>query len=98
MLRRMTGLWQSYCDFCAQTKMTFDEVLTNPDDAKVVELDNLGKLGTELSQALEAKYSHKTVPAIFMGSTFVGGHSKLKELIASGDLGKRLDELGIAHK
>ncbi|KAK9380064.1 thioredoxin-like protein [Kockiozyma suomiensis] len=83
---------KTYCPYCVHAK----GLLKNESAAvaaKILELDEMGKEGSDLQNAVYQLYSHRTVPAIFIGGKFIGGDSDLTSLKNSGKLKSILAEL-----
>ncbi|PTB63334.1 glutaredoxin [Trichoderma citrinoviride] len=81
---------KTWCPHCKATKQTLNDLKAQ---YEVVELDNRND-GDELQDALLEISGQRSVPNIFFGKKHVGGNSDLQELVKSGQLKARLQEVG----
>jgi glutaredoxin 3 len=78
---------KSYCPYCSETKSLFKELGVQ---ARVMELDLIPG-GSEIHEALAAKTGQRTVPYVFVNSTFVGGNDHTQKAHRSGELRRLLE-------
>ncbi|KAK7204869.1 putative GRX1-glutaredoxin [Myxozyma melibiosi] len=83
---------KTYCPYCVHAKSLLEKE-SKAVAAKVLELDEMGREGSELQNAVKELYQHRTVPAVFIGGKFIGGDSDLTALKNSGKLDALLKEL-----
>ncbi len=69
-------VWKS-CPYCKMATR-----LLNEKKVKFEEIDIYGD--RHKRQALQEQTNHYTVPYIFVGTSFIGGYSEMKRLMASG--------------
>ncbi|KAL2111309.1 hypothetical protein VUR80DRAFT_10263 [Thermomyces stellatus] len=81
---------KSYCPFCNATKSTLSSLGA---EYTVYELDQLVD-GTEQQDALQVLTGQRTVPNVFIDRKHIGGNSEVQSLLKSGELEKRLREVG----
>lgn len=85
---------KTYCPYCTKVKGLFDELGV---EYRAVELDEgaievEGKQypGDELQGSIAKTYNHRTVPAVFVNGTFVGGCDDTFAARKSGKLAELL--------
>ncbi|TFA99995.1 hypothetical protein CCMA1212_008279 [Trichoderma ghanense] len=81
---------KTWCPYCKATKQTLNDLKAQ---YEVVELDNRND-GDDLQDALLEISGQRSVPNIFFGKKHIGGNSDLQELLKSGQLKARLEEVG----
>ncbi|MBK5243792.1 MAG: glutathione S-transferase N-terminal domain-containing protein [Eubacteriaceae bacterium] len=69
----------AHCPYCNGAKRFLDEKGLQYTDIDIYS-------NNELRRKLQEQTNHYTVPFIFIGDTFIGGFSELKELDFSGKL------------
>ncbi|XP_071956347.1 uncharacterized protein [Antedon mediterranea] len=85
---------KTYCPYCKMAKAALDE-----EGAKyeVVELDKRSD-GDAIQNALAQITGARTVPRVFIKGKCIGGGSETRDMQASGELRKLLEECGNALK
>ena len=78
----------STCPYCKKAKALLNDTLKGEtaSNVKIVELDVMGKEGDDIKAEIFKTFNHETVPAVFIGSEFIGGFSDLSEKDKSGEL------------
>eukprot|EP00056_Hartaetosiga_gracilis_P004249 m.72941 g.72941 ORF g.72941 m.72941 type:complete len:106 (+) comp11763_c0_seq2:89-406(+) len=83
---------KTYCPFCTQAKSAINGIVS---DALVIELDE-GKVnydgnsadGSAVQGVIKSKYSHRTVPAVFINGKLLGGCDDTLAAIKNGTFKK----------
>lgn len=83
MNKEITLYTWAHCPYCSGAKIFLDNK-----GLKYTEIDIHNN--NEMRRKLQEKTNHYTVPFIFIGETFVGGFSELKEIDFSGKLKEML--------
>ncbi|HEY5537080.1 MAG TPA: glutaredoxin domain-containing protein [Acetobacterium sp.] len=83
MNKEITLYTWAHCPYCVGAKIFLDNK-----GLKYTEIDIHNN--NEMRRKLQEKTNHYTVPFIFIGETFVGGFSELKEIDFSGKLKEML--------
>mmetsp|Transcript_17607 Transcript_17607/g.52896 ORF Transcript_17607/g.52896 Transcript_17607/m.52896 type:complete len:191 (+) Transcript_17607:117-689(+) len=85
---------KTWCPYCAQVKQLFAKLEV---DAKIVELDQVVE-GDDVQEALYDISGMRTVPQVFIGGELIGGGDDTMMAHNSGDLEKKLANVGITAK
>ena len=85
------------CPYCVKVLRLLEGKNVNPKTATLVDLDTLGIEKYALRYEVIDMVNQTTVPALWIGSQFIGGYDDLSELNNSGELEKLLEKAGALH-
>ncbi|KAH8835120.1 thioredoxin-like protein [Flagelloscypha sp. PMI_526] len=80
---------KSYCPYCKRTKALFADKFADSEPF-IVELDHRED-GDDIQSYIKDKFSHRTVPAVFVGQELIGGNDDTQAAFRSGVLEKKIN-------
>jgi cysteine synthase A len=92
----MFGL--EWCEFCGSVRKLFNKAGI---EFKTVDVDSVvhqrDELGTKMRAVVAERTGAKTMPQLYIGGEHIGGATDLFDAWRSGDVQRRLEEIGVSY-